>query len=154
MPVEHSTITDPDIHEPKGVAAANSGDIYVANGAGSGNWTAPVRYYTLTVELDDISTASSAYTAVPFAGTITKIYTVIHAAITTADETITTKINGTDITDGSITITQSGSAAGDVDSTTPSAANTVAAGDYVEIATAGSSGAAERVTATFLIQHT
>lgn len=36
---EHNTITDPEIHEPKGVAAANSGEIYIANGAGSGLWT-------------------------------------------------------------------------------------------------------------------
>lgn len=35
---EHSTITDPDLHEPKGVAAATSGQVYVANGAGSGVW--------------------------------------------------------------------------------------------------------------------
>lgn len=38
--VEHVNITDPYIHEPKGAAAANSGDIYVADGAGSGSWTA------------------------------------------------------------------------------------------------------------------
>ena len=40
MPTEHNTITDPEIHEPKGVAAAASGEVYVANGAGSGSWTA------------------------------------------------------------------------------------------------------------------
>lgn len=41
MAVEHSTITDPDIHEPKGVAAATVGQLYVASGAGSGTWTTP-----------------------------------------------------------------------------------------------------------------
>ena len=39
--VEHSAITDPHIHEPKGVAAATSGQIYVANGSGSGTWVTP-----------------------------------------------------------------------------------------------------------------
>jgi hypothetical protein len=39
--VEHSAITDPNIHEPKGVAAATSGQIYVANGSGSGSWVTP-----------------------------------------------------------------------------------------------------------------
>ena len=34
--VAHSTLTGADLHEPKGVASASSGDIYVANGAGSG----------------------------------------------------------------------------------------------------------------------
>jgi len=38
MTIEHSIITDPNIHEPKGVAAASSGKVYVANGAGSGTW--------------------------------------------------------------------------------------------------------------------
>ena len=38
MPVEHVNITDPEIHEPKGVATASAADIYVADGAGSGTW--------------------------------------------------------------------------------------------------------------------
>jgi len=38
MPIEHVNATDPDIHEPKGVAAAASGKIYIADGAGSGSW--------------------------------------------------------------------------------------------------------------------
>ncbi len=37
--IEHSTITDPKIHEPKGIAAATADQIYVADGAGSGDWT-------------------------------------------------------------------------------------------------------------------
>lgn len=38
MTIEHSTITDPDLHEPKGVAAATANKIYVSNGSGSGSW--------------------------------------------------------------------------------------------------------------------
>lgn len=38
MTIEHSTITDPDIHEPKGVAAATVNKVYVSDGAGSGSW--------------------------------------------------------------------------------------------------------------------
>lgn len=38
MTIEHNTITDPNIHEPKGVAAASNGQVYIANGAGSGTW--------------------------------------------------------------------------------------------------------------------
>ena len=37
--ISHSTLTDPYLHEPKGVAAAADGAVYVADGAGSGNWT-------------------------------------------------------------------------------------------------------------------
>jgi hypothetical protein len=36
--VEHSSLTGSALHEPKGVAAANSGEAYVANGSGSGTW--------------------------------------------------------------------------------------------------------------------
>lgn len=36
--VNHSTLTDPYLHEPKGVASAQSGSIYVSNGAGTGEW--------------------------------------------------------------------------------------------------------------------
>lgn len=38
MAIQHSAITDPDIHEPKGVASASLGQVYTADGAGSGDW--------------------------------------------------------------------------------------------------------------------
>ena len=38
--IQHNAITDPDIHEPKGVATALAGDIYVADGNQSGAWAA------------------------------------------------------------------------------------------------------------------
>lgn len=38
--IQHESITDPYIHEPKGVATANAGDVYIADGNGSGSWTA------------------------------------------------------------------------------------------------------------------
>lgn len=36
--INHNTLSDPYIHESKGVSTALAGQIYVANGAGSGNW--------------------------------------------------------------------------------------------------------------------
>lgn len=36
---EHVTVTDPNIHEPKGASTAAAGEIYVADGGGSGVWT-------------------------------------------------------------------------------------------------------------------
>jgi hypothetical protein len=39
--VLHSSLTGANLHEPKGVASATSGQVYVANGAGSGVWTTP-----------------------------------------------------------------------------------------------------------------
>lgn len=38
--VSHATLTGADLHEPKGIASASSNTVYVANGAGSGTWTA------------------------------------------------------------------------------------------------------------------
>jgi len=37
--VNHSALSDPYLHEPKGASTANAGEVYIANGAGSGNWT-------------------------------------------------------------------------------------------------------------------
>lgn len=36
--VIHANLTGSELHEPKGVAAASSGQVYVANGSGSGSW--------------------------------------------------------------------------------------------------------------------
>lgn len=38
MAIEHKDIEDPQLHEPKEIAAANNGEVYVADGALSGNW--------------------------------------------------------------------------------------------------------------------
>lgn len=89
--------------------------------------------------ITDISTAGSAWVAAPVAGDISLIQTIINGAITTGDATITAEINTTAVTGSSITIANSGSAAGDVDSSTPTAANTVAVGDSIEIITDGGS---------------
>lgn len=35
---EHVNISDPDLHEPKGVASTTSGKVYVSDGLGSGAW--------------------------------------------------------------------------------------------------------------------
>lgn len=36
--IQHSALTTGELHEPKGVASATAGDIYQADGAGSGSW--------------------------------------------------------------------------------------------------------------------
>lgn len=87
----------------------------------------------------------------PVAGAIAKIYSVLNAALATGNATLTAAINGTPVTGGAITVTESGSAAGDVDSATPSAANTVAAGDVITITGGGSSTATGTATVSLLI---
>jgi hypothetical protein len=79
----------------------------------------------------------------PVSGKVTKLTSILQiAALTTADATLTGKIGGVAITTGVITITQSGSAAGDIDTATPTAANTVSAGQEISITVGGGNAAA------------
>lgn len=77
----------------------------------------------------------------PVAGTITKLTSVLEAALTTGDATITPSIGGVAVTDGALTITQASSAAGDVDTASPSALNTVTAGQAVALTVGGTNDA-------------
>ena len=87
----------------------------------------------------------------PFAGVLTKIQSVTEGALTTADATLTAKIAGVAVTNGVITVTQSGSAAGDKDSATPTAANYVAAGDELSITVTGTQASATAANVIFEI---
>ncbi len=91
----------------------------------------------LSLHIADGSADATYYLVSPWAGDITKIYTVIDGAVSTADITITPKIGSTGMTNGVVTITSSASAAGDVDSSTPDAANTVTAGQAMNFVVAG-----------------
>lgn len=85
----------------------------------------------------DSSAAGSAFAVAPARGKIVKMGSVIYNAITVADTAITSKIAGTAVTGGGWTITQSGSAAGDVDSAIPTAANFVNEDDNIEFISDG-----------------
>ena len=124
--VNHSALSDPYLHEPKGASTASSGDVYLANGSGSGTWTS--RQSMLTAHFADISSASDLYVPMPYAGTVT---------------------NSSAASMGVLTVTQSGSAAGDVDTLAPSSNNTVTASDYIKIACNG--GATSHVECVIVI---
>lgn len=113
----------------------------------------PLQDVAVTAELDDVSTADTCYVAVPSAGRVIKLYAVMHAHVSGANATLTAGINGTAITGGSMTVVQSGSTAGDMYSATPSAANVVKEGDYLDFATGGSSTSACRATFTAIIRR-
>lgn len=106
----------------------------------------------LTVTMADVSTAASVWVVAPVACTFTKLHSVINGAIATADAAITTEIGGAAVTGGGLTIAYSGSAAGDVDSATPSAANTLTAGQALEIITSGAS--TNTIIATYTVELT
>jgi len=149
----HSALTTTNLHEPKGADSASADQVYVFNGAGSGAATSinNMNVVHVSTTIPDISTAGSYWIVPGIAGDITKIYSVIDGAITGADCGLTFEIAGTAITSSAITITQSGSAAGDVDSSTPSAANTITAAQAVELITDGASTGVVRSTITLVI---
>ena len=149
MSTEHMTATDPEIHEPKNITTASNNQVYVADGASSGNWTS--RQIVLNTRIDDVSTAASYWVVTPFAGSVSSIYTVIDGAIGTADATITFELSGTAITDGTITIANASSAAGDVDSSSPTANNVVSAGQAIEVITDGASTGTVSAVVTIVI---
>lgn len=101
--------------------------------------------------IEDISSAQSDWVVAPHAGAITSIWSVIDGAITVADANLSFEIAGTPVTDGGILVATAGSAAGTVDSSTPSAANVVTAGQAIEMITDGGSTTAAKVCITMLI---
>jgi len=108
--------------------------------------------FPLTLDIADGSADANYYLVSPWAGDVAKIYTVIDGVVSTADITITPSIAGTPITGGVVTIATAASAAGDVDSATPSAANTITAGQAIKFAVAGGgSGGSPRIHLVALI---
>jgi len=130
MSVQHSTLTGSDLHEPKGAASASANKVYVANGTGSGSWT-PLTF-SFNTHIEDISTATDVYIPIPYAGSITKITTATSGAVSTSD-LVLTFYDSSSNSMGSITVTSSGSAAGDVDTLSPASNNTVTANDYIRV---------------------
>lgn len=154
----HSELLDSELHENKGVATATDGAVATASG-GATVWQKivaanvdtsaifTVNKCYITTKFKDIASADTIFVAVPFAGTLDAVYTVLENAITTADNTITVR-NHAAASAGTITITQSGSAAGDVDSLIPVSNNTFAAGERVQLDTSGASDTAAELFVT------
>jgi hypothetical protein len=98
----------------------------------------PSNEVVVNVAMADVSTAGSVYAAAPVTGRLVRAYSCITNAITGADCTWSLEINGVAVT-GTGTITQSGSAAGDVDEVVFSAPVYVNKGDTIEFISAGES---------------
>lgn len=109
--------------------------------------------YFVYGHIADVSTAGQIYIPIPDGGTVVKIFSALNGAITGANAVLTAKIGGTAVTGGSITITQSGSAAGDVDTCEPTAARHVDEGGTLEIETDGGSTGTVAVTICAVIRR-
>ncbi len=107
--------------------------------------------YALTTEVA-LTDGTTGHVPIPFAGTISSIKSVLTGgAVATNDAVVTGKIGSTAITNGVITVTASGSAIGDVDTCTPTAANAVVAGDFVCFTVSGTPGGSRTAHVTILI---
>lgn len=109
--------------------------------------------YFLTAEIEDISTASSTFVAVPDGGKIVKIITALQGAISGGNAAISFEIGGTAVINGGITVAHLGSAAGIVDSSTPTALNRVEEDGTIEMITDGGSTGTKKLLVTFVIRR-
>lgn len=152
--VNHSSLTDPYIHEPKGAASAAAGRVYVANGSGSGTWTAKETLVgeTLTAYIEDVSAVETVHIPIPFAGSISKVVTVLEGAIGSADATVTVK-NAAAASMGTLTIAHTGSAAGDVDTLSPTSNNTVTADSFMTVSSDGASTTQAKLRFTIVLDR-
>ena len=115
--------------------------------------TAELDAYTITVTMATLCTGSSVWVVAPHAGAIIGIWSVIDSGIGSGDTVLDAQIAAADITDGNITVTASGAAVGDVDTTVPTAANVVTAGQAIEIATDGNCDGTAIATISILIDR-
>lgn len=148
--VTHSSLTGADLHEPKGVETANSEDVYVADGSGSGSWKG--QSLLLDLKLTDISAGFDRYVPIPVACRVVKITTALSVAISGSDLVLTFK-NAAGNSMGTITVTQSGSAAGDIDTLIPSSNNTFVVDTAIEIEGNGGPTTHEDIDVTILLER-
>ena len=151
MTIQHKNIANADLHEAKGVSAAVNGQILKA-ASGVNSWA--YQEYVLNFDIVNLVTDGSYFIPVPYACDIVSWQTCIDNAFDTADCALSLEIATVAVTDSSITITQSGSAAGDVDSATPTAALSVAAGGAIEIIVSGTNTTATRCHVAITVLRT
>ena len=109
--------------------------------------------YFITSKITTISTAGSTFVPIPDGGRVINFITSIKNAITTAAAALTWEIGGVAMTGSAITVTQSGSAAGDVDTSEPTALNTVSEDGTIEMITDGAAASACECIVTFIIRR-
>lgn len=109
--------------------------------------------YFITAEIEDVSTASSTFVTVPDGGKIIKIFSALQGAISGGDAALSFEIGGTAVAGGGITIANASSAAGDVDSSEPTGANSINEGEAIEMITDGGSTGTAKAVITFVIRR-
>lgn len=141
MPLEHSDLTGDQLHEPKGVEVAAAGQVYVADGVGSGAWENVLdsinnrNQYAMEQRFDDLATAGSIYFNAPFKSEINRLNIILYGVVD-ADTLITIYLNGVLFAD-SLTVVAAGSAAGQVKSLSVTTPHTINANTVIQITSDG-----------------
>lgn len=148
--IQHDALTGAELHEPLGVDTANANEVYLADGAGSGDWTPTWDTYTVT--LTDISTADKLYIPIAHSGTVSKVIVALYGTIATANAVITPK-DAAGSSMETVTVPYSGSAAGDVVAAAVSTNNTVTADSFMTVETNGASTNTIRATITVIVER-
>lgn len=161
---QHSTITDPHVHEPKGASTAANATVYVSNGAGSGTWkilgVENVDYpalrtglqadlnagtlvingrYWLTTRLTDVSTPSSVIIPVPRNSVFHSATLVLGGPITDANSIVSFTNSAGAGMGTPVTVAFTASAKGNQYTFTATGNNTITGPSWVEIVTDGGS---------------
>ena len=113
----------------------------------------PLSESAVSAYLADLSTASSTFIPSPWRGRIARVYSMIHAAITSADAVWTMEINGNAVTGVSVTVANASSAPGDMDTAIPTGANYVNEGDAIEFISNGASSTTSPTTFVAVIER-
>lgn len=82
--VAHASLTDPNLHEPKGVSTATADQIYQANGSGAGSWKLPVKRYQITLSPALVAANTTAEQTFTCTGLVLSTDTVIGVSKPTA----------------------------------------------------------------------
>lgn len=140
----HKDLPSSELHEPKGIitaATSDTGKVYTPSASVAGTGTlrylvdteVKEKYAYISLYFEDVANKSDVYLPMNFAGTVKNVKCVIDGAIGGADTILTCKVGNTAMTNGTITIAFSGSAAGDIDSCTPTALNTFTSAQYLRV---------------------
>jgi hypothetical protein len=160
----HKDLPSAELHEAKGIitaATSDAGKILTPSAVTAG--TSELRYLKepevkekyayISLYFPDVANKSDMFLPMNFAGTVKNVKCIIDGTITTADTILTVKVGTTAMTNGTITITASGSAAGDIDSCTPTALNTFTASSYLRVTSDTAGAGTVNATLLFTIER-
>ncbi len=147
----HETISDPFLHEPKGVSNAGPNRVYVSDGQGSGSWEK--RTEQLSCVIANISTPTVVYIPTLSAGRISRVNVVLQGAITVDDAEITVK-DSLGATVATLVVEHDSSATGDQYDSVVAGVNSVEELGVISVETDGGSTTAAALLVVIEVELT